>query len=153
MAQLQSGIHKPNQLPATDNMHIERINYNGQLIATIVRDALHPPNKTTFITTNEAHQQVGFISYPANGIIPNHFHLPIERQLIGTTEVILVVRGSCIVLFFDHKKTQVNQAILNHGDLITIGDCGHGFQMLEDTVLLEVKQGPYLGPSEKERFA
>jgi hypothetical protein len=29
---------------------------------------------------------------------------------------------------------------------------GHGFRMLEDTVLLEVKQGPYGGQAEKSRF-
>lgn len=133
-------------------MHVDRIVYDGQLLATVVRDALHPPSKTTFLTSDEAHQQVGFISYPANGIVPNHFHLPVERHLIGTTEVILVVRGSCVALFFDFKKTQIGQTILNYGDLIIISDCGHGFQMLEDTVLLEVKQGPYLGPAEKERF-
>jgi hypothetical protein len=29
---------------------------------------------------------------------------------------------------------------------------GHGFRVLEDTVLLEIKQGPYPGGAEKERF-
>jgi len=29
---------------------------------------------------------------------------------------------------------------------------GHGFQIKEDTVLLEIKQGPYLGADDKELF-
>ncbi len=28
----------------------------------------------------------------------------------------------------------------------------HGFEMLEDTVMVEVKQGPYMGTQEKRYF-
>ena len=38
------------------------------------------------------------------------------------------------------------------GDVMLMVGGGHGFRMLEDTVLLEVKQGPYTGVAEKERF-
>ena len=38
------------------------------------------------------------------------------------------------------------------GDIMLMVGGGHGFRMLEDTVLLEVKQGPYTGLDEKERF-
>jgi hypothetical protein len=38
------------------------------------------------------------------------------------------------------------------GDIMLMVGGGHGFRMLEDTVLLEVKQGPYTGVDEKERF-
>jgi hypothetical protein len=41
---------------------------------------------------------------------------------------------------------------LRCGDIMLMVGGGHGFRMLEDTVFLEVKQGPYIGLDEKERF-
>jgi hypothetical protein len=41
---------------------------------------------------------------------------------------------------------------LGPGDLALMVAGGHGFDVREDTVLLEVKQGPYAGLEEKERF-
>jgi hypothetical protein len=41
---------------------------------------------------------------------------------------------------------------LETGDIILLVAGGHGFRCLEDTVLLEIKQGPYTGLVEKEAF-
>jgi hypothetical protein len=35
--------------------------------------------------------------------------------------------------------------VLNSGDTILLASGGHGFEMLEDTEMLEIKQGPYSG--------
>ena len=67
----------------------EIINWNGQPLAYII----HPdplPEKTTFITPPEFKQQVGFVVYPTGGEIGTTFHLPLERHLIGTSEVLML---------------------------------------------------------------
>ena len=53
---------------------------------------------------------------------------------------------------YDEERRHVATRELRAGDVILIAAGGHGFRMLEDTVLLEVKQGPYVGLDEKERF-
>jgi hypothetical protein len=41
---------------------------------------------------------------------------------------------------------------LRDGDIMLMVGGGHGFRMIDDTILIEVKQGPYTGIDEKERF-
>jgi hypothetical protein len=42
--------------------------------------------------------------------------------------------------------------ILSSGDVLLLAFGGHGFQMLEDCEVIEVKQGPYSGELDKTRF-
>ena len=42
--------------------------------------------------------------------------------------------------------------ILNKGDVILLVNGGHGFEMLEKTEMIEVKQGPYIDGKDKTRF-
>jgi hypothetical protein len=129
----------------------ERIPAEGPLLALLLcgRD---DPAETTFPTPPELDLQVGFVVYPAGGEIDRHDHRPLERHLTGTSEVIIVRTGRCEIDLYDHDRRHVATRELRGGDLILIAGGGHGFRMLEDTVLLEVKQGPYTGLDEKERF-
>jgi hypothetical protein len=130
---------------------IEYIQADNQLIAIIVSRS-HNPASTSFITSPNLNLQVGFIKYPAEGVIQPHVHRPIERQIVGTGEVLLVRSGKMEVSLYDNERQLVAQRVLSEGDLLLLVSGGHGFRMLEDTVLLEVKQGPYTGLDEKERF-
>lgn len=130
---------------------VEMVTAEGVLLACIVR-AAHDPARTHFVTPPELPQQLGFIVYPAGSSIPRHAHRPIRRELVGTPEVLVVRRGSCTVEVFDGRRRRVAARDLHEGDVILLLAGGHGFHMLEDTVLLEVKQGPYTGLDEKEAF-
>jgi quercetin dioxygenase-like cupin family protein len=129
----------------------ERIPTEGQLLALLVTEAVEPL-ETTFPTPPELDLQVGFVVYPEGGEVQRHDHRPIERHLIGTSEVIAVRSGRCEVDLYDAERRHVATRELRPGDVILLVAGGHGFRMLEDTVLLEVKQGPYTGFDEKERF-
>ncbi len=130
----------------------QQIDYQCRTLAYIIpRGPL--PDATTFVTPSECTQQVGYVCHKAGQSVPRHLHTPIERLIVGTTEVLLVMKGRVEVDFYDNDKTWVGARILEEGDLIVIVSGGHGFRMLEDAVMLEVKQGPYPGVvSEKERF-
>jgi hypothetical protein len=130
---------------------IERILWNGEPLCYIIRAAMNP-EKTTFITPPEFKQQVGFVVYPAGGAIVPHLHLPLERHLVGTSEVLIIKRGRCLLDVYSDDKELVATRELRVGDLMLMVGGGHGFRMLEETVFLEVKQGPYLNVAEKERF-
>ena len=131
--------------------YIERISYNESPLAYIIRAEMAPV-KTTFLTPPEFIQQVGFIVCPAGGEIKRHNHLPLERHLIGTSEVLVVQRGRCEIDIFNDNRELVATRELRLGDVMLMVDGGHGFRMLEDTVFLEIKQGPYIGENEKQRF-
>lgn len=110
------------------------------------------PDKTTFITPPDCGQQVGYIVHPAGGKVARHTHHLIKREISGTTEVLYILKGKCIIDFFDDDKRLIVSRDLKEGDLIIIVAGGHGFRMEDDTVILEVKQGPYPGITEKEHF-
>jgi quercetin dioxygenase-like cupin family protein len=130
---------------------IERITWNDEPLAYIIRAEMNP-DRTTFLTPPEFKQQVGYVVYPAGGEIQRHLHRKLERHLVGTSEVLLVRRGRCEMDVYNDKHELVATRELREGDITLMVAGGHGFRMKEDTVFLEVKQGPYTGLEEKERF-
>lgn len=130
---------------------VEYIRAGEQLVAIIISRARNPPG-TEFVTSSDLSLQVGFIKYPAGGIIQPHVHRPIERRIVGTGEVLLVRSGTMEVSLYDNERQLIAQRVLGEDDLLLLVNGGHGFRMLEDTILLEIKQGPYPGLDEKERF-
>jgi len=130
---------------------IEHVVWNGKELAYIIRGSINP-KKTTFLTPPEFKQQVGFVVYPAGGEIHRHVHRPLERHLVGTSEVLIVCKGRCEIDIYNNDRELVATRQLHQGDIMLMVDGGHGFRMLEDTIFLEVKQGPYTGLEEKERF-
>jgi uncharacterized protein with PhoU and TrkA domain len=130
---------------------IEKIMWGDVPLAYIIRGDLMP-SRTTFLTPPQFKQQVGFVVYPAGGEIQRHVHRPLSRHLIGTSEVLIVRRGRCEIDIYNDDRELVATRELREGDVMLMVGGGHGFHMLEDTVFLEVKQGPYTGQDEKERF-
>jgi len=130
---------------------IEIISWDGKPLTYIIHGEFLP-EQTQFLTPNDYKQQVGFIVYPPEGEVKRHVHRAIERHLVGTSEVLIVRKGRCIMDIFNDKRELVASRELKAGDTMLMVSGGHGFRMLEETVFLEVKQGPYLGIDEKERF-
>ena len=130
---------------------IERIQTGDQTLAIIIRNP-YSPTHTEFLTPPEYKQQVGYIVYPKGGVIRRHTHRAIERSMVGTSEVLVVRQGRCEADFYDDARQLVATRELKAGDVMLMVGGGHGFRMLEDTVFLELKQGPYLGVDEKELF-
>lgn len=130
---------------------LEVISWQDRALAYIIRP--NPlPDQTTFLTPRDFKQQVGFIVYPSEGEIARHVHRPLERRLTGTSEVLVVQKGRCIADIYNDERELVASKELQTGDIMLLVNGGHGFRMLEDTTLLEIKQGPYTGLEEKERF-
>jgi mannose-6-phosphate isomerase-like protein (cupin superfamily) len=130
---------------------IETIRDGAQVLAYIARGGARP-QQTRFLTPDDCTLQVGHVVYPAGGEILRHVHLPVERHLVGTTEVLIVQHGRCEVDVYTQDRRLVTSCELREGDILIALGGGHGFRMLEDTVLLEIKQGPYHPGADKERF-
>lgn len=130
---------------------IEWIKDGERILSVVIRHSVMP-DKTTFITPNEFTQQAGFVVYQTYGKIANHTHKPIERLITGTPETLFIRKGKLIAHFFNEAHEQRGETVLEAGDILMLVNGGHGFTMLEDSVLFEIKQGPYTGLDEKERF-
>ena len=132
-------------------MPIEWIKDGKDVIAVII-PAGYCPDKTDFITPPDYKQQIGFIVYKHGESIVPHKHIPLNRSLVGTSEVLLLKSGKVEVDLYSKDKRLVATRVLNQGDMILLLSGGHGFRIMEDAVMVEVKQGPYIGEKEKERF-
>jgi hypothetical protein len=130
---------------------IEHIVWHDQHIATIIRRD-YMPDTTTFISPDSYYQQAGFVVYPKDGIVPRHSHLPLQRHLIGTPETLIIRKGNVAVELYALDKSLLGVWELDEGDIILLVSGGHRFKCQKDTVFLEIKQGPYTGLVEKERF-
>ena len=133
-------------------MSIEWIKHNEDVLAVIIASE-YSPDDTEFITPDSFLQQVGFIVYPSESEIEPHIHKKIDRYITGTSEVLLVRKGHCWVDFYLQDKTQYCSRELKTGDIVALVNGGHGFRMIQNTVFIEIKQGPYLGERDKERFS
>ncbi|MBI5450841.1 MAG: hypothetical protein HY940_05735 [Gammaproteobacteria bacterium] len=130
---------------------VEKFEYNGKLLCIIIRAAYAEPG-VSFFTSNDLSQQLAYMHHPQGKIIQAHVHNPVPRQVHYTQEVLFIKKGKLRVDLYDDEKSYLESRILCQGDTILLATGGHGFEVLEEVEMLEVKQGPYVGESDKTRF-
>lgn len=129
----------------------ENIMHNGQLLAIIVRRDFDGPG-LSFFTPGEFSQQLAYMNHPQGHVIQPHAHKVVMREVYNTQEVLFVRKGKVKVTFYDEGQREVGSRIVEDGDVLMLVRGGHGFEMLEPTQMFEVKQGPYAGANDKEKF-
>jgi mannose-6-phosphate isomerase-like protein (cupin superfamily) len=131
---------------------VEKIEHAGEMLALIVRDEYSKPG-ISFFTPNELSQQLAYMQHPAGKLIEPHLHNPVPRNVSYTQETLFIKRGRLRVDFFDDQQNYLESRELKAGDVVLLVRGGHGFEVLEDLEMIEVKQGPYAGDGDKTRFA
>jgi hypothetical protein len=130
---------------------IIEIRHNGEIMAIILSGEFAKPG-IHFFTPDNFSQQLAYMRHPAGKVIPPHVHNPVPRQVQYTLEVLFLKRGKLRVDFFDDQQNYLESRILAGGDVILLSKGGHGFEVLEEIEMYEVKQGPYAGEADKTRF-
>lgn len=130
---------------------IDRIYHDSLLLAVVIRADYHKEG-IEFFTPDDFSQQLAYMSRPAGYTIAPHLHNKIQREVFYTQEVLFIKKGKVKIEFYDNERTHVTTSILVTGDVILLAAGGHGFEMLEPTEMIEVKQGPYAGEHDKTRF-
>ena len=130
---------------------IEIIQHHDQVFAYLIRSSV-APDSTQFFTPEQENLQVGFVVYSKGGAVVPHTHKRFQRTVEGTAEVLLVRQGHCYMDIFHDDQSLFTTRELFAGDTVLLISGGHGVRMIEDTTFLEVKQGPYTGLQEKDRF-
>lgn len=130
---------------------IEKISFNDKLLALIVYRNFKKTG-LCFFTPDNFSQQLAYMSYPPGKLIRPHVHNPVPREVQFTQEVLFLKRGKLRMDFYDENKNYLESRILESGDVILLASGGHGFEVLEEIEMIEVKQGPYAGERDKVRF-
>ena len=131
---------------------IKKIYDSNDLLAIIVSNDFKKTGPH-FFTEDDLSQQLGYMQYPAGQVIIPHVHNPVPRKVDYTQEVLFIRSGKLRVDFYSKDRTYLESHELNAGDAILLIMGGHGFEVLEDVEMFEVKQGPYVGDSDKTRFS
>tara|TARA_B110000008_G_C16544604_1_gene393771 strand:- start:63 stop:482 length:420 start_codon:yes stop_codon:yes gene_type:complete len=130
---------------------IEKVEKNKKIYAIIIR-ANYSKEGIEFFTPNEFSQQLAYMKRPKGYVIQPHIHKKIKKEIKFTQEVLFIRSGKVKVDFFNEKKKFIRSKILKEGDIILLSKGGHGFKIIKECEIIEVKQGPYDPKSDKIRF-
>jgi hypothetical protein len=130
---------------------IDKVVYENKLLAIIIRSD-YKKEGIEFFTPDDFSQQLAYMNRPAGYKIDPHLHNKVQREVFYTQEVLFIKKGKVKVDFYDNSKNYLDTRILETGDVIFLATGGHGFEMLEQTEMIEVKQGPFAGEKDKTRF-
>ena len=130
---------------------IDNVVHKDKLLSVIIR-AKYKAEGIEFFTPDDFSQQLAYMNRAKDYVIPPHVHNAVQRDVHFTQEVLFIKSGKVRVDFYDDYKKYLESRILNQGDVILLAYGGHGFEMLESSEIIEVKQGPYAGEIDKVRF-
>ena len=130
---------------------IECIEKRDKLLAMIIRNN-YTCAGVDFITPDEYSQQVAYMHHQTGKVINAHVHNPVHRSIVMTQEVLFIKKGKLRVDFYNDNEQYIESRMLEAGDVILLISGGHGFTVIEEVEMIEVKQGPYSGDKDKRRF-
>lgn len=130
---------------------IIKIKSKSSVIAIII-PANYKSEGIEFFTPDSFSQQLAFMSHKKGKVIEAHLHNHNPREVIYTQEVLIIRKGKLKVDFYTSDRVYIESRILGAGDVILLASGGHGFEVIEDVEMIEVKQGPYAGENDKTRF-
>ena len=131
---------------------IKEIIYKKKLYALVVRKSYRKKKGISFFTKNDSNQQIGYMKHAKNHVIKPHLHLKRLTKIFLTSEVIILKKGKLRVDFYDEKRKYLFSIYINKDEIIMLVHGGHGFKVMKDVEMLEIKQGPYVLSKDKIKF-
>lgn len=100
----------------------------------------------TDLCPSEQYLQISTKKIPAKKTFSPHRHNELVRTTDVTQEAWIILKGRIKATFWDIDDTIIEETELTAGDCAVVYYAGHGFEVIEDdTILYEVKSGPYYG--------
>ena len=129
----------------------EKILLNSKIIAIIIRSSF-TKDGIEFFTPSDFSQQLGYMKRGKDYHIEPHIHNSLSREVMLTQEVLFIKSGKVRVDFYSDHQEYYESRVLDSGDIILLANSGHGIVTLEESEIIEVKQGPYIEADDKVRF-
>ena len=130
---------------------IEKVELQGRELAIVLRNEFDAEG-VHFFTAAENPLQLGLHKHKKGATLKPHVHLNTVKTIDSIQEMLHVEYGKVEVDFYSDEGVQIGSTTLRMGDTILLMSGGHGFRMLEDSKIVEIKQGPYGGTEEDKRF-
>jgi mannose-6-phosphate isomerase-like protein (cupin superfamily) len=130
---------------------IQTIEHDGYVLA-IILPAKFEADGIHFFTPDDFSQQLAYMRRPSGYVVQPHVHNPVKREVEYTKEVLFIRSGTLRMDLYDDQQNYLQSRMLSAGDVVLLVRGGHGFEMMEDCEIIEVKQGPYAGDKDKTRF-
>ncbi len=130
---------------------MKTITHDGAIMAIVIPSSYNKQG-IEFFTPDDFSQQLAYMHHPKGKLIQPHVHNLIMREVHFTQEVLVIRKGRVRVDFFSTAQEYLESCVLETGDVILLASGGHGFEMLEETEMIEIKQGPFAGDKDKTRF-
>lgn len=126
---------------------------NGVVLARLIEENDIQPG-LNFYSKDSEFIQVGAWNYDAGTNLNTHIHNVVKREVARTYEVLYIISGSIQATIYNLEEELIETFCVKQGDILILLDSGHGYQILEDdTKVLEIKNGPYLGAEiDRRRF-
>ena len=118
---------------------LEHIYENDRLLCLIIR-ANYSADDIEFFTPNDFSQQLGYMKRSSGYVIPPHVHNSVPREVQYTKEVLFIKTGKLRVDFYNDEQEYLESRILSRGDVILLAYGGHGFEMIEDSEIIEANK-------------
>lgn len=100
----------------------------------------------TFFSEDNDFVQVGTWRYEKGKNLLAHIHNFVEKEVNRTQEFIYVVKGAVKAFIYDEDEFLLEDILLHSNEGLILFSGGHGYEILEDdTIVIEVKNGPYVG--------
>ena len=132
-------------------MNLIEVKNANQVLGIILKNDYKAPG-ISFFTPNHFSQQLAYMHHHSGHVIQPHSHNLVIREVHFTQEVLVIKKGKLRVDFYDDDRCLLESHILEGGDVILLARGGHGFEIIEETEMIEIKQGPYTGENDKTRF-
>jgi len=131
---------------------LKKITYKKKLFAIIVHEKHFFKSGVNFVTPNSAALQLGFINHKSNHYIKPHTHYYNLRQIKKTSEILLIKKGSLRVDFYQNNKKYLFSKVVTKNQILILMDGSHGFKVIKNCFIIEVKQGPFSQHLDKIKF-
>lgn len=131
---------------------IKKIIHKKKLFALIIDKSFRKLKGVNFLTNPKDTQQIGYMKHKRKHVIQPHLHKKRLTKILFTTEVIIIFKGILRVDFYDNKKKYLFSKKISKGQIIMLVSGGHGFKVIKDVEMIEIKQGPFNPSKDKKKF-
>lgn len=133
-------------------MSVIEIKENETVLAKHVPAEIAWSGGLNFFSADEEYVQVGTWGYDSGKELLAHSHNEVSREVLWTQEVLYIRKGKILAEIYNSDDKKVAEFCASEGDLVILLHGGHGYHILEDdTQVLEVKNGPYVGANQDRR--
>ena len=131
---------------------IQNIVHKKTILAKIIRSSYLKKKGINFFTSNKLSQQVAYMNHPTSHIIQPHLHKRRLKKVDDTVEVLIILSGVLKIDFYTESRKYIFSKIARKNDIVILLTGGHGFKIMKNCKMIEVKQGPYSPRKDKFKF-